>query len=79
MFDMLILGYAPEGLVYRGLYHADPGTAVGIPPIVTNYRSFEVHVITNINSFSGTGITMRAWNNGALAAVYTQEDAIRAN
>jgi hypothetical protein len=78
-FDFLVLVYAPYGPIFRGLHHVSPGSPVFIPQIVTAYNPFSFLVITNINTYSYTALTMRAYNYGTNVAIFTQEDAIRNN
>ncbi|WP_410771909.1 hypothetical protein [Fontibacillus sp. BL9] len=76
-FEFLLLGYAPKGLVYRGLHHLGQGSTVFIPRINTDYAPFDLLVVTNASTYMTTGLTLKAWNQEQYVALFTQEDAIR--
>lgn len=78
-FEFLILVYGPQGPTFRGLHFVGPGKVVFIPQIVTAYTPFDFSIVTNINTYAYTGMTMRAWNYGRNVAIFTQEDAVRNN
>lgn len=78
-FEFLILAYAPQGPIFRGLYHVSQGSDVFIPQIITSYNPFYLLIVTNINTYASTGLTMRAWNYRRNVAIFTQEDSVRNN
>lgn len=78
-FEMLVTVYTPSGLLYRGLYHLAQGVSVIIPRITTQFLPFQLIMVTNINKYDTTAVTMRAWNGGQPVAIFTQEEAVRIN
>ncbi|WP_334075753.1 MULTISPECIES: hypothetical protein [Paenibacillus] len=76
-FEFLLLGYAPQGLIHRGLYHLGQGDTVTIPTIKTRYAPFEILVVTNALDYHTTALTMFARNQQETVAIFTQDDAIR--
>lgn len=78
-FDFLVLVYAPDGPIFRGLHHVSPSTTIFIPQILTANIPFDLQIITNVNTYAYTGVTLRASNYGRNVAIFTQEDASRNN
>ncbi|WMT40188.1 hypothetical protein RE628_23380 [Paenibacillus sp. D2_2] len=78
-FEMLITVYTPQGLLYRGLYHLAQGVNVVIPRITTQFSPFQLIMVTNINQYDMTAVTLRAWNGANPVAIFTQEEAVRIN
>jgi len=76
-FEMLITVYTPQGLLYRGLYHLAQGVSVIIPRITTQFSPFQLIMVTNINKYDTTSVTVRAWNGVHPVAIFTQEEAVR--
>ena len=76
-FEFLLLGYAPQGPIYRGLYYLEQGGTFSSSRIMTQYDPFDLIIVTNAPTYEHTGLTLFAWNDGQHVAIFTQEDAIR--
>ncbi|MCY9694367.1 hypothetical protein [Paenibacillus alginolyticus] len=80
-FDTLIQGMNPRGTTFIYLYHlhnaSAPNSVITIPNIYTNYEPFSLLLVTNINTYTTTAITMHVRSNGNLVALFTQEDYLR--
>lgn len=76
-FEMLVHAYGEQGLFYVQLIHVSSGAAVPLQNIVTGYMPFQLVLVSNVNEYAHTGVTLRMYNQGHLIALYTQEDTIR--
>lgn len=76
-FEMLVHGYGNQGLFYVQLIHVSPGSTVHLYHILTGYLPFQLVLVTNVNHYDHTWITVRVRDHGNLIALYTQEDTIR--
>ncbi|GIO33773.1 MULTISPECIES: hypothetical protein [Paenibacillus] len=76
-FEMLAHVYGEQGLQYIQLIHLNPGSAVPLHHMMTEHKPFQLVLVTNVNDFAHTAVTVRACNQGQLIAVFTQENMIR--
>ncbi|MWV46837.1 hypothetical protein GRF59_24820 [Paenibacillus sp. HJL G12] len=76
-FEMLVHGYGNQGLFYVQLIHVSPGNSVSLHDIMTGYMPFQLVLVTNVNQYANTWVTVRVRDHGNLIALYTQEDTIR--
>ncbi|GGA05489.1 hypothetical protein GCM10008018_59360 [Paenibacillus marchantiophytorum] len=80
-FDMLIQGTNPSGTTFTYLYHLNPVSAansvIHIPDIYTNYESFSLLLVTNINTYATTAVTLHMKSNGHVVAIFTQDNFVR--
>ncbi|CAM4251665.1 hypothetical protein [Paenibacillus tarimensis] len=76
-FEMLIHGYKPEGVFHVGLIHVPVGAAISIPGLVTQYSPFSLLLVSNYHTFHTTGIAAHVKDQGAVVAVFTQDDFTR--
>ncbi|MFB9329633.1 hypothetical protein ACFFSY_27160 [Paenibacillus aurantiacus] len=76
-FDVLVELETPHNVIFVGLFHLAPGAVAVAPNLPTNYGSFSLLLVTNLNNHHPTGVTVHVKNHGALVALFTQEDCIR--
>lgn len=76
-FDFLLHMYYNGVIGYVALHHVPAYGSVWVPDIPANLTPFSMLLVTNINSYTTTGIVTYAKLNGNVVAVYSQEDFIR--
>jgi len=76
-FEMLVHGYGEQGLFYVHLTHVSPGAVVPLNHITTEHKPFQLVLVTNVNDYSHTAVTIKARDQGHLIALFTQEDMAR--
>lgn len=76
-FEMLVHGYSEQGLFYVQLIHVGPGSTVPLYQMMTEHKPFQLVLVTNVNDYSRTAVTVKVRNQGELVALFTQENMIR--
>lgn len=75
-FDVLVQVYHQGNPYFAGLHHVSPYSAVTVP-VETHLAAFTLLLVTNINTYTTTAVTVYAKRYGELVAVYSQEDFYR--
>ncbi|GIO66192.1 hypothetical protein NYE48_21025 [Paenibacillus sp. FSL M7-1455] len=76
-FEMLVHGYGEQGLFYVQLIHVGSGSTVPLYHMMTEHKPFQLVLVTNVNDYTHTAVTVRVRNQGNLVALFTQEDMFR--
>jgi hypothetical protein len=72
--DVLVQVLHGGGVFYVALHHVPLYGTVVLPNIATYQTPFSLLLVTNINSYSMTALTVYAKLNGCLVSSYSQED-----
>lgn len=78
-FDVLMQVYHDNNPYYAVIHHVPPYGSVALPGMETHQVAFSILLVTNINSYTTTGVTVYAKLQGAVVAVFSQENFHRLN
>lgn len=72
-FDILMQVFKEGNPLATTLHHVPAFSSTALPWVETERTGFNLLLVTNINSYASTGITMNARLYGEVVAVYSQE------
>lgn len=76
-FDVLMQMFHQGSPFHMAIHNVPPYQAVALPTVATSQGGFSLLLVTNINTYAHTVITVYAKQNGVLIAVFNQDHFIR--